>query len=183
MEIVDEESLLGRGLMNELDNFSLSALDNVSLASSRPRTFVKQNSVDSNSSGNNSGTQSLSDYSDMDIECQMALLVTTCLNKIKTYSLDGAARMGTPTLDMEVQIQCKYRELGLPDDGMPGARLQERYNTRCSQSTEALTAIQSTIGKVHNLHFIIIFLTLHTIIFEKIIMRHFRIIFDVWCGK
>jgi hypothetical protein len=109
--------------------------------SKKNQTLAKQNSVDSTLSQSGS-----SDFSERD-EIQMALLVTTCLGKMKNYSMDGSSRMGTPTFDQEVLIQCKYKELGLPDDGMPGARLQEIYTIRCPESMEALHIIQTTIGK------------------------------------
>lgn len=123
---------MGRGLLEELGETTLRSVDARS-------TISKQNSVDSN------GSSSSGHFSDVDTECQH-LMVNSCLTKLKDYSWTGVSRMGTPTLHMEAQIQCAYRSLGLPDDGMPGPRLMERYQTRCEKSHEALSAIQSTIA-------------------------------------
>ena len=110
----------------------------------RPR-LVKQSSFESTGSGYSSGDL---------LECESQSecvtgkrLVAACLDTVKGYQLDGAPRMGTPTLEIEAQIQCKYKELGLPDKGTPGPRLLERYSSRCPQSKEAITKIQNTIGK------------------------------------
>ena len=136
MENWDEESLLGRGLLEELDDIPRDTRSVIS----------KQGSLDSTGS---SSSQYSIECSDVDFECHN-LMLNSCLNKIQNYSLSGRSRMGTPPLEKEAQIQCTFRSLGLPDDGMPGPRLMERYISRCKQSKEVMSAIQSTIGTCFN---------------------------------
>lgn len=181
MDYLDEESrLLGRGLMDELGIFLkdffriskvltlnpflktfyrqlinklLKTLKDMSDLETRtmPR-LVKQSSFESTGSGT-SGYSSgdLLEY-ESQTECVTGnRLVAACLDTVKGYQLEGAPRMGTPTLEIEAQIQCKYKELGLPDKGTPGPRLLERYSSRCPQSQEAISKIQNTIGRLNYL--------------------------------
>ena len=114
--------------------------------------LVKQSSFESTGSGT-SGYSSgdLLEY-ESQTECVTGnRLVAACLDTVKGYQLEGAPRMGTPTLEIEAQIQCKYKELGLPDKGTPGPRLLERYSSRCPQSQEAISKIQNTIGRLNYL--------------------------------
>ena len=132
-----EEEILGRGLMIELEHCHQT--DRIAA-----KELGRKNSLESACSSTNS-SGSLVDGGGSDVENALAF----CVENMKQYAGDSVIP-GFPSLELEAKIQCKFKELGLPDDGMPAPLLVQKYQTKCRQSTKALREIQSTIGTFYS---------------------------------
>ena len=129
-----EEEILGRGLMIELEHCHQT--DRIAA-----KELGRKNSLESACSSTNS-SGSLVD------ESEVENVLAFCVENVKQYS--GVSGIpGFPSLELEARIQCKFKELGLPDDGLPAPLLVQKYQTKCRQSNKALREIQSTIGSFY----------------------------------
>lgn len=159
-----EENLLGRGLLDELDRTEppevfrsmeeIWAIEQPSIQLSR-NSFCDDTNFQlrdlkmrkfSHDSGFTGSTTS--DDRDFETEKMSDQLIQECVNAVKPFRFSPSGRaaiLSTPTFELEAKIQCKFKEMQLPDDGTPGPKLLERYQHRCPKALEALRTIRQTI--------------------------------------